>query len=131
VNPTPQHAEATPDLARTSRESCVRFTEAADHSFFFRAIYLLLARLFGRIETMYLAWQDGKLVIVQAPPRQAKPHTKSTSRHRSGRHRSRRCPKSVSSTARPTSARRQAAPHHQTTLKPPAPARRIDRYPKP
>jgi hypothetical protein len=131
VNPIPQSSEAKPNLARTLRESCVRFTEAADESFFFRAVYLLLARLFGRIETMFLAWQDGKLIIVQAAPRTTTQRTNSTSRHKSARHRGTRRPKSVSSNARPTSVRRQVARQHETTLRPQAPTPRIDRYPKP
>ncbi len=94
MNPIPQQSEAKPDLARTLRESCVRFTEAADESFFFAP-------------------------AASRAPRQ--------------RHSSNRRPKSASNTARPIRVRRKAAYHADRTpqLKPDAPTRRIDRYPKP
>jgi hypothetical protein len=133
VNPIPQPSEAKPDLARTLRESCVRFTEAADESFFFRQIYLLLAALFGKIEDMFLLWKAGTL---PPPPIRAPRQTGNApapSRAPRHRHSTARRPKSASSTARPIRVRRRAAynTHATPQLKPDAPARRIDRYPKP
>jgi hypothetical protein len=115
------------------RESCVRFTEAADASFFFRRLYLLLAALFGKIEDMFLLWKAGTL---PAPPVRAPRQTSNApapSRAPRQRHSTTRRPKSASSTARPIRVRRRAAYHTHATpqLKPDAPARRIDRYPKP
>jgi hypothetical protein len=113
------------------RESCVRFTEAADESFFFRRLYLLLAALFGKIEDMFLLWKAGTLPLppVRAPRQTSNAPTASRTTAR----RTTRRPKSVSRTARPIRVRRKAAYHavRTTPLKPDAPARRIDRYPKP
>jgi hypothetical protein len=133
VNPIPQPSEAKPDLARTLRESCVRFTEAADDSLFFRRLYLLLAALFGKIEDMFLLWKAGTL---PPPPIRAPRQTSNApAASRAPRHRlsTTRRPKSASTTARPIRVRRRAAYHTHAApqLKPDAPTRRIDRYPKP
>jgi hypothetical protein len=101
VNPIPQQSEAKPDLARTLRESCVRFTEAADESFFFRQLYLLLAALFGKIEDIFLLWKAGQL----PPPPIRQPtqrrYTRTTAHPQARRHTTVRRKK----TARPTQAR--------------------------
>ncbi len=135
MNHPPQQSEAKPDLARTLRESCVRFTEAADESFFFRQIYLLLAALFGKIEDMFLLWKAGNL----PPPPVHQPtqnhQTRTSSRTTSQRHKTGRRTASKASTARPirvqmTPENRQHPTRTQPTLKPDAPTRRIDRPPK-
>ncbi len=131
MNPIPQPSEAKPDLARTLRESCVRFTEAADDSLFFRRLYLLLAALFGKIEDMFLLWKAGNL----PPP----PVRQSTQRHQTGTQ-SRKTPQRHKSVRRPRTARpirvratpenRQYPPRIEAKPKPDAPARRIERPPK-
>ncbi len=132
MNPIPQPSEAKPDLARTLRESCVRFTEAADESFFFRRLYLLLAALFGKIEDMFLLWKAGSLPPTPARPQTQAPRAPTPSRAiRQRRTRLRR----RASTPRPTcvrgpAPRRMVPTRAVAPLKPDAPARRIDRYPK-
>ncbi len=132
MNPIPQPSEAKPDLARTLRESCVRFTEAADESFFFRRLYLLLAALFGKIEDMFLLWKAGTLPPppVRQPRQTTHAPTASSRRHRTVRGTEKR---THTSTARPIRVRRKAAYHadRPLQLKPEAPTRRIDRPPKP
>ncbi len=136
MNPIPQQSEAKPDLARTLRESCVRFTEAADESLFFRQLYLLLASLFGKIEDMFLLWREGKLppppVHTRAPALRPSAPT-ARKRHNAARTPGQRRPKSVSARpirARGTAARHPSPPRSIGPTKPNAPARRIDRYPK-
>ncbi len=135
VNHPPQPSEAKPDLARTLRESCVRFTEAADESFFFRQIYLLLAALFGKIEDMFLLWKAGNLPPppVHQPRQTRRVCTTPSQRHRSTRRRTTRHPKSVSIAARPIRACRTATSRSRTPVRPwpDAPTRRIERPPKP
>jgi hypothetical protein len=136
VNPIPQPSEAKPDLARTLRESCVRFTEAADESFFFRQIYLLLAALFGKIEDMFLLWKAGTLPPPPIRQQTQTPQARTTPVASRPRHPSaRRRPKRDSRIARPSRVRH--APRRRVwslhTGCPPArdvPPRRIDRYPK-
>ncbi len=130
----PQQSEAKPDLARTLRESCVRFTEAADESFFFRQLYLLLAALFGKIEDMFLLWKAGNLPPppIRQPRQTPRVCTTPSHRHKTARRHATRHPKSVSMAARPIRVRRTAR-HIRTTphpLKPNAPRRRIERPPK-
>jgi hypothetical protein len=136
VNPIPQPSEAKPDLARTLRESCVRFTEAADESFFFRQLYLLLAALFGKIEDMFLLWKAGTLP--PPPVRQQTARAPEPSRATARRHKTARRPTRArrTSTARPIRVRRTAArPGYLTEpvcrVARDAPVRRIDRPPKP
>ncbi len=131
MNPIPQPSDAKPDLARKLRETCVHFTEAADESFFFRQLYLLIAAIFGKIEDMFLLWREGNLPPppVRAPAHT--PHARTRPRATARRHKTTR----RRATARPNCARstaRRPKPHAHTptTLKPSAPVRRIDRYPK-
>ncbi len=142
MNPTPQPSDATPDLAGKLRETCVRFTEAADESFFFRALYLLLARLFGRIEGIFLLWQAGQLPPppVRAPsqtPRAAAASPSTRERHSYARRPAAtramaEAPTPAAIPARIRSAARRAFSRSTShRLKPNAPTPRIDRYPKP
>ncbi len=129
MNHPPQPSEAKPDLARTLRESCVHFTEAADESFFFRQIYLLLAALFGKIEDMFLLWREGKL----PPPPIRTPATPTPQSHSRARSSTAR---SAANTARPIRVRRPSqAPrtrHRARTAPPPrAQTPRLPQTPNP
>ncbi len=131
MNPIPQPSEAKPDLARKLRETCAHFTEAADESFFFRQLYLLIASIFGKIEDIFLLWKAGNLPPppVRQPRQSTHAPTPSSPRHKSARRTARR---TRASTARPIRVRRTGAWTTSTTPPPKqdAPVRRIDRYPK-
>jgi hypothetical protein len=140
VNPIPQQSEAKPDLARTLRESCVRFTEAADESFFFRRLYLLLAALFGKIENIFLLWRAGNLppLPVRTPRQTGNTLTAfrpTRSRQKTARRRANMRAISVLSATRPirgshTQASRAIPEHEARRPKRKTLVRRIDRYPK-
>ncbi len=110
------------------RENCVRLTEAAEASILFGPIFMLIARILARLGDMFILWRDGKLVLVQAPPRPRSkaPRARSASRRR---HRSVRRPRPAaartpSAAHRRESARMAADTPRRTTRRP------VDRYPK-
>ncbi len=137
MNHPPQPSEANVDLARKLRETCVHFTEAADESYFFRQLYLLIASIFGKIEDIFLLWRAGKLPPVPVRPRADSPRVCTAPRTpgTAKRRRSRNARIASAAAARPIHVRRTATSAYPTPaptcLKPSAETPRIDRYPKP
>jgi hypothetical protein len=118
------------------RETCAHFTDAADEANFIARPFLvllaeLLARIFGKIEDIVLLWRAGLI-----PPPAPKPARTKRIRTRKVRQYTRRRRRTNRRTPglRPSRARATrpfAIDRGTTPPRKPAPARRIDRYPKP
>ncbi len=124
---------ANDPIVRIMRDTCARFTDSAEKAGVLAPLLLLLAealaRLFGRIEDIFLLWRAGELPPPPVQPLRApRPHVRRARNPGKRRiHARRRVPV--------LRARRPRAPLPVTSERshprPSAPTRRIDRYPKP
>jgi hypothetical protein len=117
------------------RETCADFTDRAEDANFLARPFMLmiaalLARIFGKLEDMILLWRAGLIPPPAPTPVRARRTRARTARTYTRRPRANRRtpglrPRKIGA-RRPTSIQRNAP-----TPRKPAPARRIDRYPKP
>jgi hypothetical protein len=123
------------------RETCARFTDAADEANFLARPFLLLlaellARIFGKIEDIVLLWRAG-LIPPPAPKPEKAPRLRARGKSRSHSHR-RRKNRRTPGVRLLRGQRPQSGLTHPFPIDPghapprkPVSVRRIDRYPKP
>jgi hypothetical protein len=119
------------------RETCAHFTDAAEEANFLARPFLLLlaellARIFGKIEDIVLLWRAG-LIPPPAPKPEKAPRLRARGKSRSHSHRRRTNRRTPGLRPQPTATAINPFPIDRGTppRRKPAPALRIDRYPKP
>ncbi len=128
---TPLPTAANDPIVRALRETCVRFTDSAQNAGLLAPLLVLIAealtRLFGSLEALVLLWRAGALPAPAPKPIRA---PRSHARRTRGKRRPYTRRRAPVPRLRPTTAPAPVAIKPRP-LRPSAPNRRIDRYPKP
>jgi hypothetical protein len=120
------------------RETCAHFTDAADDANFIARPFLvllaeLICRIFGKIEDIVLLWRAGLIPPPAEKPART-PRPRKIRQHQRRTRANRRTPRIRPRRRLPRQARARtygiAIDRGQAPPRKPAPARRIDRYPK-